>query len=365
MAETIAQMTERRRRERQAMEEQEQAQIRARRGGSRSSAQSPATRLSTGYRTLTGALREGSLQFDTAARALANTVSAGGADSLAAGLDSLTQTGNLSRYQANLNAEHARNQYDAQHRQIAQHIGQTIGVILPFAGPSAAFARLPSAAAISARELAAMAAAGGGVNAGMQYLTDVATGRAPSVRNELGAVAGGAAGAVAAPFVGAGKAGAVNGAVTSAAQDLLNGRPVSLDHMGESALLGRAAGHVAGRAGTEAADALSSASKGRLGEELGSARSAVNGRPVQPGSKARDLIGDTGKYWYPDGVSGDTRFEYKFGPWARLSSNQTLAQDVLGQDFQLYHFLPQDVGAILSVPAAGMGVQADPRLGRR
>lgn len=37
---------------------------------------------------------------------------------------------------------------------------------------------------------------------------------------------------------------------------------------------------------------------------------------------------------------------------ADLSPNQTRAQSMLGPDLQLYHFTPDDVGRLLSVPAS-------------
>jgi hypothetical protein len=68
--------------------------------------------------------------------------------------------------------------------------------------------------------------------------------------------------------------------------------------------------------------------------------------------KARDgiYVGQAKPYWYPDGRSGPVRFEDKFGVSAELSPNQILAQQALGDNFRLYHFLPADFGKAASVP---------------
>jgi hypothetical protein len=114
---------------------------------------------------------------------------------------------------------------------------------------------------------------------------------------------------------------------------------------------------LAGTIGTSAANDLSMAAKGRLGETLGDLRSTISGQPRQWAPKARDYISpDT--YWYPDGLSGTTRFEDKFGFGAELSPNQTQAQTALGPDFKLFHFIPDDIGRMASVPAGAFGQQA-------
>lgn len=114
MAETVAQTIARRQREREALEAEEE---RARQGAP--------TFIQQRGKGLTGALREGVLQADTAARTAANTLTFGGADSLAAGLDALIpdDRGIRERYNASLAAEQARNDYDALHRPLARQVG--------------------------------------------------------------------------------------------------------------------------------------------------------------------------------------------------------------------------------------------------
>jgi hypothetical protein len=60
----------------------------------------------------------------------------------------------------------------------------------------------------------------------------------------------------------------------------------------------------------------------------------------------------------PDGRSGDILFEDKFGPKATLSAGQRMAQAVLGPNYVLYHFHPEDVGKILGLPVGGPASRA-------
>jgi hypothetical protein len=121
-------------------------------------------------------------------------------------------------------------------------------------------------------------------------------------------------------------------------------------------LAGNLLGGLTGRIGTSASNRLSPSSKGRLGEAMGDVRSTVNGQRRVWAPKARDYVSED-DYWYPDGLRGRLRFEDKFGYGAELSPNQTLAQAALGPDFRLYHFTPDDIGGLVSVPAAAAGAQ--------
>ncbi len=307
---------------------------------------------------------EAALQADTAVRAAANTLTFGGADHLAAGADALLEPGDLSdwhqRYQANLAREQARNAYDAEHRSAAQAVGNLAGTGLglfamgPMEGAPAAASRLAGAAKLTGRELAAILAAGGATGLGVNMVSDAATGHTSTLGDKLGAVVGGVAGAGAAVTMGPARSGAIGASVTSAAQDYFNGRPISLQGAGESALGGNLLGGGWGMVGRVASNALAPVLKGKLGEAMGSARSMINGLDREVGPKGRETIGDSRRYWYPDGRSGDVRFEDKFGEGATLSPNQALARDRLGPNFLLYHFLPSDVGRILGMPAAAV-----------
>jgi hypothetical protein len=116
---------------------------------------------------------------------------------------------------------------------------------------------------------------------------------------------------------------------------------------------------VAGRVGARASNDLPKAAKGLLGEAMGDVRSTVNGERRLWAPKSRDYI-DEDTYWYPDGRDARTglvRPEDKFGYGAKLSPNQAQAQNVLGPDFRLYHFTPDDVGSLSSLPAGPLGAR--------
>lgn len=184
---------------------------------------------------------------------------------------------------------------------------------------------------------------------GVQAFSDAVTNRRSSLGDNLGAVTGGMAG----------------GSVTSAAQDLFNGRPISVERAGESAILGNLFGGLGGAYGRAESSALSSRAKGRLGEGLGDIRSTINGQRRVWGPKFRDRIEGTEKYWYPDAVSDNLRFEDKFGLNADLTPNQELARSALGADFQLYHFMPADIGNLTGAPASAAAPQTINRRPRR
>lgn len=308
-------------------------------------------------------LREAALQADTAMRGAANVLTLGGADYLAASLDALAEPspspGWKQRYEANLAQEQTRDRYDKLHRPAARVVGQAGGALLgvgllgPMEGALAAAPRLAGAATLSGREGAAILASGGAMGLGTQAFTDAVTGRPSTLGDNLGATMGGVAGAAALPL-GPARAGAIGAATTSAAQDVFNGRPVAVDRAGQSAIAGNLLGGAAGVVGRGWANGLPQGVKGPLGEVLGDVRSSVNGQRRVMGPKTRDPIfkGQKKPYWYPDARSGPVRFEDKFGVHAELTPNQILAQQVHGENFQLYHFLPADLGKAASVPAA-------------
>jgi hypothetical protein len=305
-------------------------------------------------------LREAALQADTAIRAAANILTFGGADHFAAGMDALLEPGGLEqwrqRYDANLAEEKARNRFDESHRSVAQVIGQVggtalgVGLVGPARGAASLAPRLPGAAVLSGRETAALLGGGAAAGLGVQTILDAARGRRSSAGDFGGAALGGMAGAATLPL-GPARAGAIDGLVTSAAQDMFNRRPISPERAGESAIAGGVLGGVVGRGGTRAADSLPVKAKGRLGEAMGDIRSTINSTRREWTPKSRDYLAD-GSYWYPDGRSGPLRFEDKFGYGAELSANQVRAQAELGPNFQLYHFTPDDVGGLLSMPAS-------------
>jgi hypothetical protein len=299
-------------------------------------------------------LPEAVLQADAAFRAAANTLTLGGADHFAAGMDALLEPGGIGgwrqRYQENIAEEDARNRYDALHRPVAQAAGQIVGTAMALARGAVVAPRLPGAATLSGREAAGLLTAGAATGLGAQAVSDIVSGRQSTMGDNAAAALGGVAGAGALPL-GPRRAGAVDGWVTSAAQDVFNGRPLSFERAGESAVAGNALGGLAARFGTDVSSGLSPRAKGRLGEFMGEVRSTVNGQRREWAPKSRDYLPD-GSYWYPDGRSGSTRFEDKFGYGAELSPNQARAQYMLGPDFQLYRFTPDDVGRLVSLPAS-------------
>jgi len=196
-------------------------------------------------------------------------------------------------------------------------------------------------------------------------LSDAANGHLSSPGDYAGSAIGGIAGAATALRLGPARAGAVDGAVSSAAQDFFNGRPVSVSQAADSALLGNVLGGTAGAAGRAWSNGLSKTEKGVLGERLGQARAAINGEQRVSSPKERANVdgldkpwtNQKGSYWYPDGVDGLTAYEDKFGTNAALSPNQTRAQQNMGQNFRLNHFLPADIGRMTGLPAAQFAPQ--------
>jgi hypothetical protein len=98
-----------------------------------------------------------------------------------------------------------------------------------------------------------------------------------------------------------------------------------LDDLSRSAVTGRAVGALAAKTGTELSQGLAKQTKGRLGEALGTVRSAVNRMEREPGPmelfKPNPALPGT----RPDGRSGDILFEDKFGVKAALRKGQRIA----------------------------------------
>jgi hypothetical protein len=300
-------------------------------------------------------LREALLQADTAVRSAANVLTFGWADKAEAAADALEQGGTSGwgrRYSAELAQQHARDAYDAGHRRVAQLAGDTAGVVLSVVGgPLEGVARLPGAVGLTARDMRAILGAGAATGVAGQRVADAVAGRPSSWQNEVGAGIGGLAQA-GTLFLAPQRSAAIGGAVTSATQDILNGRPISFDAAAQGAAGGGLLGRIGSNIGTYGSDNLPPVAKGWLGEAMGSTRSIVNGLRRDWVKKTKDPIPGTTKGWFPDGRRGDLRFEDKFGPGATLSDNQKLAQSALGDKFWLNHFQPEDFGRAVSIPAA-------------
>jgi len=285
------------------------------------------------------------------------------------------------RYDANLEQEHARDLYGATHAPLAHTIGSLggdlVGVLAfgPEEAAAAAAPRLAGAARMTAKEAARVVGAGGLLGFGSQTVSDMASGHRSTLGDMAGSAAGGMAGAAALPFLGPSKAGAIDGAVTSATQDVFNGRPVSIPQAAQAAGGGGLLGGFAGRAGRQLSDSLSTTEKGQLGETLGALRSRFNGEPRWQGPKVRAPLAPKqaaplrgkGTYWIPDGLAGPPpedpsmqwpdMFEDKFGYNADTSPNQKIAQSNFAGQFRLNHFLPSDVGMMAAFPTPSFAPQ--------
>jgi hypothetical protein len=347
MAGPTARMLAQRRREREEAEAQERAQ---------SSKAGPQQRPST--TRFTGALSDAGAQARAFGRGAGNALTFGFYDPIAASIEATAQGGGLNRWQdrfrADLGKEQAQDRYEAARYPTARTSGQVGGTLLSLAagGPVSGGARIAGAAGMTAREAGTWLAAHGVLGAGLQTASDLVSGRPLSWKDDLGAAVGGATAAGLGVRLPPGRAAAIGGAVSSAAQDLLNNRPVSLQGVADGTLGGRLAGGLAGRLGRDWSNGLSTQAKGNLGEDLGALRNSANGKPTgRLVAKERDKLGDGPQYWYPDRKLGDLRYEDKFGHTAKLRTNQKIAQNLLGNNFALNHFLPDDVGKLLGLPA--------------
>ena len=261
-------------------------------------------------------------------------------------------------YKERIAYERQRDQWYADHYGKTRTGGKLTGTALQLlAGAPAEVAaklgsRIPQATALLKREIGAVAAVSGATGAGTQWLADKATGHKSSIGDYVGAGIGGVAET---PFLLAGKpgaAGAVNGAVTSFAQDLLNGHAPSLGKAADAASLGTAIGARAGQVGRTVSNAASRATKEKMGEIGARLRTLSRWDTTATTDKTR-LYLKNGKFTLPDNrTTSGQNVEAKFGLQARLSPNQRLAHLQPGLNYRVDHVLPRDVGAILGLPSA-------------
>ena len=148
--------------------------------------------------------------------------------------------------------------------------------------------------------------------------------------------------------------GAAAGAVTSATQDILNGRPVSLDGARQTAAIGGGIGGLGSVAGRAWSNGLSNAEKGDLGEALSRLRTMARGDRTLPGGKSRAYL-KSGRYTYPDQrtLSGEL-VESKFGVSARLSPRQLEAHLQPLSGYRVDGFVPYDIGMAFGLPSAAL-----------
>jgi len=264
-----------------------------------------------------------------------------------------------------MTAEQARDRYDAAHYGTARTIGQVVGtgaqiaVLGPTEGLVNGGVRIAEATPLIAREIGMLGGAGALTGVGGQAVSDVIRGRPGSVGDYLGAATGGGAGALLSRGGLASYAGALDGGVTSMAQDLFNGRAPSIHRAREAALGGGVMGTVGGLIGRRGADILTRKRKEQLGEDFSRLRTWARGDKTIEGAKRREHL-QGGGYTYPDQRTvGDALIESKFGLKARLSNRQRQAYNQL-PNYRIDHGLPRDVGAILGLPLAQFGYQAVP-----
>lgn len=257
--------------------------------------------------------------------------------------------------------------YDATHHPIARTMGQLAGTGAQIAltgggeGLIAAGGRISQVAPRLARESAALVAGGALAGVGGQALSDVLEGRTGTAGDYGGAALGGSAGILAMRLSRARTTygGAAAGAVTSATQDILNGRPVSLDGARQTAAIGGGIGGLGSVAGRAWSKGLSNAEKGDLGEALSRLRTAARGDRTLPGGKSRAYL-NSGRYTYPDQrTQGGELVESKFGVSARLSPRQREAYRQPLSGYRVDGFVPSDIGMAFGLPSAALAYRLD------
>ena len=261
-------------------------------------------------------------------------------------------------YDKRFAAEQAQDRYDQKIHPVARTVGTAVGTGAQFLLPGGAFVkggtRIAEVAPILGRELAALAAIGGGAGVGEQAVSDYVTGKRSSFGDYAGSFVGGGIGAVVARDRSARTAGSVAGASTSIAQDLFNGRPVNWNAARESIAEAGALARVGGIAGQRWAEGRSIKTKEALGETGSRIRTILRGDRTASTAKSR-LPLDKG-YTIPDQRTvGKQYVESKFGRTARLSTAQKRAYAQPGLDYRVDHFLPKDVGASLGLPLGYFG----------
>ena len=205
--------------------------------------------------------------------------------------------------------------------------------------------------------------AGGASGLSGQALSDLENHKFSSLGDYAGAALGGTAGALAARSGLGSRSGAIDGGVTSLAQDAFNQRlsAASIDRARTAALLGGTFGAIGGYAGRNWSNGLPRKVKGDLGEDLSKLRSRARGQRVKTGDGARKAQDVGGGYTIPDHITTDDAgevvniVEAKFGRKPSLSKNQKKAYAGKIPNYRVDHFLPQDIGATAGLGLAQFG----------
>lgn len=291
----------------------------------------------------------------------------------------------------------AQDAYDQAHHPMMRTTGQVAGALVtavtPFgleAGALKAASYFPKAAKFvkgatatkritplarglgdHARWSAIAAGAGGGMGVAGQGASDWATGRRSSLGSYGAAAVGGGVDSLGTVYLGPARGGALGGAVSAAADDAFNGRMPSLVRVSEGAAAGGVMGKGLGALGTFRVHAFrvhalpgrnngsKGLTKGALGESLSKARSWVEGEGVHPKKGEVVRIGNRHTVLDHRTLSGKP-VEAKFGYAARLSTPQKMLR-AKEKDYRVDHFLPEDIGKLLTLPftSFGAGLEED------
>ncbi len=289
----------------------------------------------------------------------------------------------------------AQDAYDQAHHPMMRTTGQVAGALVtavtPFgleAGALRAASYFPKAARFvkgatatqritplarglgdHARWSAIAAGAGGGMGVAGQGASDWASGRRSSLGSYGAAAVGGGVDSLGTVYLGPARGGALGGAVSAAADDAFNGRMPSLVRVSEGAAAGSVMGKGMGALGTFRVHALPARNngskglhKGAVGESLSKARSWLEGEGVNPN---RQIVRVGNRYTVLDHrtLSGKP-VEAKFGYAARLSTPQKMLR-AKEEDYRVDHFLPEDIGKLLSLPFTSFGAGLEEERWRR
>ena len=285
----------------------------------------------------------------------------------------------------------AQDAYDQAHHPMMRTTGQVAGAVVtavtPFgleAGALKAASYFPKAARFvkgatatkritplarglrdHARWSAIAAGAGGGMGVAGQGASDWASGRRSSLGSYGAAALGGGVDSLGTVYLGPARGGALGGAVSAAADDAFNGRTPSLVRVSEGAAAGSVMGKGIGALGTFRVHALPARNngskglrKGAIGESLSKARSWLEGEGIDRGAR-RVEVGN--RYTILDHKTLSGRpVEAKFGYAARLSTPQKMLR-AKEKHYRVDHFLPEDIGKLLSLPftSFGAGLEED------
>lgn len=293
------------------------------------------------------------------------------------------------RYHEQMEALRAQDAYDQAHYPMTRTAGQVAGAVTtaftPFgleAGALKAASYIPKAARFvrgatatkriaplarglgdHARWSAITAGAGGGMGVGGQAISDVAAGRRSSPGSYAAAAVGGATDGLGTVYLGPARGGALGGAVGAAADDAFNGRMPSLVRMSEGAALGSVMGKGLGALGTFGAHALPTLHhgpkwlrKGTVGETLSKARSWLEGEGVHPGTHTVEV--GRRRTVLDHKTLTDRPVEAKFGYSAKLSTPQKMLR-AENFRYRVDHFLPEDLGKLLSLPFTSLDSGSD------